>query len=123
MAPITLLTPEDGASVDLNEVIFRWSPVEGADRYRVGFSRLDEGSSGIRTITYFASVEVSDAVLVPGALSRERLERVRLYAAGDTGRWSVTALKRHQGADGEEEVVLGKTVTTRTFLVVQALSR
>ena len=123
LAPITLLTPEDGASVDLNEVIFRWSPVEGADRYRVGFSRLDEGSSGIRTITYFASVEVSDAVLVPGALSRERLERVRLYAAGDTGRWSVTALKRNQGADGEEEVVLGKTVTTRTFLVVQALSR
>ena len=120
---ITLFEPASGTPVDLNESVFRWSPVEGADEYRVKFGYTGESSEGFPVFTSIGSVSTMDAVLAPQTLTGERVEALQDLSEGQSCFWSVEALDTGGIFLSRPPRVIGRTVNKHYFYLIQGLDR
>jgi hypothetical protein len=109
-----LLSPVDGERLDLNQTELKWSPVEGADHYRVQFSYTLEDPSPHKYS--FASIQTKQPCLNLNRLTGRETQRVAEYLLkGRTGSWQIYALD----AAGR---TIGKSLEERRFLVLDSLN-
>ncbi len=114
---LVLLEPRENAPVNLREVVFRWSAVEGAATNRVVFIVVAPDG---RMRTFFAFFDIPGTSLRLGALTRDPdgdLAGIREnFKPGVHGEWKVDALD----ASGKN---IGTMIgNTRPFLVARGLA-
>lgn len=122
--PIQLLSPPEGATVNLESENFSWSAVPGAARYRLGFGYEHDGSKeGVQSgfwpahsTSWVTGPTTTANKICLGGLPRQELEGLsQILVAGRTGVWTVTA----EDAKGR---VLGRVLTEqRRFFVAHGL--
>ena len=95
-AEVKLLAPAAGAGVDLEQDLFRWTPISGAATYKVGFqlefNTPTQGGSVLQGSKSLATVETSSTSVCLGLVERKGLYSLpQELAQGCTGIWSVSA--------------------------------
>jgi hypothetical protein len=118
MEEIKPLHPAEGASVDFNETLFRWTEVPGAAYYRVSFSLMTETEAATPLQKAIASVKTEGPVLLLAKVPEEdrgaRSIRESLRA-GRFGVWSVEAY------DDKDRRIGTCLELNNSFLVVKGL--
>ena len=117
LAEITLLSPDDGARVDLNQDVFRWTPVQGSSRYDVLVTSVGEEKEGSTSFHVTNTERVETPLLCYGDPGRHDIASfASSLSAGTMVEWTVDAL------DGTGRVI-GVSSPKWKVLVARALGK
>ncbi|MBI3862448.1 MAG: serine/threonine protein kinase [Planctomycetia bacterium] len=106
------VAPADGASVDLRQAAFRWSPVAKAVEFNLTIGHSIAIPGGTRTDFIF-SEPVKGTTFSPADLPAAKRKQFESLKRGHTGTWNVTAYDA-------EKLKIGES-STRTFKVTHEL--